>query len=234
MLCVKLCCCKKPIPSERLRRLNTGAVTSSGPLSLRPCLRILFRAASFGIATTILTSHLGRARREAQPIARCALAQGKTQLAGLPLRILCGVPWAAKRTGAVQYHHARSNSVPKNSIQRRAIPQFWDQFRGDICGLPAPCNAPFAQGVDTMHFHLLRSAVLVCLVALSLMANGRMPIADAQTAPPSSPSYALSASPTPPQASQSVTLKWSSTNAASVTLEPSLGPVAAQRSTTVS
>src|SRR5260370_33529836 len=42
---------------------------------------------------------LWRARRQAQPIARCALAQGKTQLAGVPLRILCGVPWAAKRTG---------------------------------------------------------------------------------------------------------------------------------------
>src|SRR6266581_4465627 len=29
----------------------------------------------------------------------CALAQGKTLLAGLPLRTLCGVPWAAQRTG---------------------------------------------------------------------------------------------------------------------------------------
>src|SRR6266568_8312261 len=36
---------------------------------------------------------------QAQPIARCALAQGKTQLAGLALRTLCGVPWAAQRTG---------------------------------------------------------------------------------------------------------------------------------------
>src|SRR5216684_9048234 len=32
-------------------------------------------------------------------IAPCALAQGKTQLAGLALRTLCGVPWAAQRTG---------------------------------------------------------------------------------------------------------------------------------------
>src|SRR5229473_531096 len=39
------------------------------------------------------------ARHQAQPITRCALSQGMTQLAGLPLRILCGVPWAAKRTG---------------------------------------------------------------------------------------------------------------------------------------
>src|SRR5438552_12233272 len=84
-----------------------------------------------------------------------------------------------------------------------------------------------------MRFHSLRSAVLFCLVALALMANRRMPIAEAQTAPPVSPSVALSASPTSAQAGQSVTLKWSSTNAASVTLEPSLGPVAAQGSTTV-
>src|SRR2546429_7650796 len=84
-----------------------------------------------------------------------------------------------------------------------------------------------------MRFHSLRSAVLFCLVALALMADGRMPIAEAQTAPPASPSVALSASPTSAQAGQSVTLKWSSTNAASVTLEPSVGPVAAQGSTTV-
>src|SRR5437660_12265103 len=81
-----------------------------------------------------------------------------------------------------------------------------------------------------MRFHSLRSAVLFCLVALALMANGRMPIAEAQTAPSASPSVALSASPTSAQACQSVTLKWSSTNAASVTFEPSVGPVAAQGS----
>ena len=84
-----------------------------------------------------------------------------------------------------------------------------------------------------MRFHSLRSAVLFCLVALALMANGRMPIAEAQTAPPASPSVALSASPASAQAGQPVTLKWSSTNAASVTLEPSVGPVAVKGSTTV-
>ena len=71
------------------------------------------------------------------------------------------------------------------------------------------------------------------LVALALMANGRMPIAAAQTAPSASPSVALSASPTSAQAGQLVTLTWSSTNAASITLEPAVGPVAAQGSTTV-
>src|SRR6266550_3027712 len=84
-----------------------------------------------------------------------------------------------------------------------------------------------------MRVHSLRPVVSFGLVALALMANGRMPIAEAQTAPPASPSVALSASPTSAQAGQSVTLKWSSTNAASVTLEPSVGPVAAQGSTTV-
>src|SRR5438132_1410188 len=84
-----------------------------------------------------------------------------------------------------------------------------------------------------MRFHSLRSGVLFCLVALALMANDRMPIAEAQTAPPASPSVALNASPVSAQAGQQVTLTWSSTNAASVTLEPSVGPVAAQGSTTV-
>src|SRR5438309_11105681 len=84
-----------------------------------------------------------------------------------------------------------------------------------------------------MRFHSLRSAVLFCLVALALMANGRMPVAAAPTAPPASPSVALSASPTSAQAGQPVTLRWSSTNATSITLEPSVGPVAANGSTTV-
>lgn len=72
------------------------------------------------------------------------------------------------------------------------------------------------------------------LVALALMANGRMPIAAAQLAPPpASPSVALSASPVSAQAGQQVTLTWSSTNATSITLEPSVGPVAPKGSTTV-
>src|SRR5260370_38390054 len=232
IFCVKLCCCKKPIPSERLRRLNTGAVTSSGPLSLRPCLRILFRAASFGIATTILTSHLWRARRQAQPIARCALAQGKTQLAGLPLRILCGVPWAAKRTGP---------PVPALPVlipflrTVYSVVQFRDPVTnpGDICGLPAPYNAPFAQGVNTMGFRSLRTADLFGLVAIALVPSGKDPLPAAQLAPPASPSVALKASPASAQAGQQVTLTWSSTNATSITLEPSVGPVVAQGSTTV-
>src|SRR5438046_835626 len=84
-----------------------------------------------------------------------------------------------------------------------------------------------------MRFHSLRSAVLFCLVALALVASGKNPIAAAQLAPPASPSVALSASPASAQAGQPVTLKWSSTNAASVTLEPSVGPVAVKGSTTV-
>src|SRR5712671_1090680 len=78
----------------------------------------------------------------------------------------------------------------------------------------------------------LRTAVLFGLVAL--MANGKKPIAAAQLAPPPAPpSVALSASLVSAQAGQPVTLTWSSTNATSVTLEPSLGRVAAQGSTTV-
>jgi len=84
-----------------------------------------------------------------------------------------------------------------------------------------------------MRFHSLRTAVLFGWVALALMANGKMPIAAAQLAPPASPSVALSASPTSAQTGQQVTLTWSATNATSVTFEPSLGRVATQGSTTV-
>src|SRR5207245_11132265 len=84
-----------------------------------------------------------------------------------------------------------------------------------------------------MRFHSLRTAVLFGLVALALMANGKKPIVAAQLAPPASPKVALSASPTSAQAGQQVTLTWSSTNATSITLEPSMGSVVAQGSTTV-
>src|SRR2546427_12589564 len=85
-----------------------------------------------------------------------------------------------------------------------------------------------------MRFHSLRTAVLFCLVALALMASGKKPIAAAQLGPPrASPSVALSASPTSAQAGQQVTLTWTSRNATSITLEPSVGPVAAQGATTV-
>src|SRR5258708_8423078 len=80
----------------------------------------------------------------------------------------------------------------------------------------------------------LRTAVLFGLVALALMANAKKPIAAAQLGPPrASPSVALSASPPSAQAGQQVTLTWSSTNATSITLEPSLDSVATQGSTTV-
>jgi len=84
-----------------------------------------------------------------------------------------------------------------------------------------------------MRFHSLRTAVLFGLIALALMANGKKPIAAAQMAPSASPSVALSASPASAQAGQQVTLTWSSTNATSITLEPSVGPVTAQGSATV-
>src|SRR5260370_404777 len=84
-----------------------------------------------------------------------------------------------------------------------------------------------------MRGHSLRPVVSFGLVALALMANGRMPIAEAQTAPPASPSVALSASPASAQAGQRVRFKWSSTNATSITLEPWVGPVAVKGSTTV-
>src|SRR5260370_4792539 len=79
----------------------------------------------------------------------------------------------------------------------------------------------------------LRTAVLFGLVALALLANGKKPVVVAQLAPPASPSVALSASRASAQAGQPVTLKWSSTNATSITLEPSVGPVPATGSTTV-
>jgi hypothetical protein len=84
-----------------------------------------------------------------------------------------------------------------------------------------------------MRFYSLRTAVLFGLVALALMANGKKSIAAAQLAPPASPTVALSASPASAQAGQQVTLTWSSMNATSITLEPSVGGVAAQGSTTV-
>ena len=84
-----------------------------------------------------------------------------------------------------------------------------------------------------MGLHSLRTSVLFGLVALALMANGKKPIAAAQLAPPASPSIALSASPPSAQAGQPVTLTWSSTNATSITVEPSVGGVTAQGSTIV-
>jgi len=84
-----------------------------------------------------------------------------------------------------------------------------------------------------MRFRSLHTAVFFGWVALALMANGKRPIVAAQVAPPASPKVALSASPTSAQAGQQVTLTWSSTKATSVTLEPSVGGVAAQGSTTV-
>src|SRR5215469_14741527 len=84
-----------------------------------------------------------------------------------------------------------------------------------------------------MRFRSLRTAVLFGFVAFALMANGRKPVAAAQLAPPASPTVALSASPASAQAGQPVTLTWSSTNATSIILEPSVGRVAAQGSTTI-
>jgi len=85
-----------------------------------------------------------------------------------------------------------------------------------------------------MRFYSLRTAILFGLFALALMANGREPIAAAQLAlPRASPSVALSASPASVQAGQPVTLTWSATNATSITLEPSVGRIAAQGSKTV-
>src|SRR5437879_8485678 len=65
------------------------------------------------------------------------------------------------------------------------------------------------------------------------MANENKPIAAAQLAPLASPSVALGASTASAQAGQPVTLTWSSMNATSITLEPSMGGVAAKGSTTV-
>src|SRR6516164_10012281 len=84
-----------------------------------------------------------------------------------------------------------------------------------------------------MRFSSLRTAVLLGLVAVALGANGKKSIATAHLAPPAPPSVALSASPASAQAGQSITLTWSSTNATSITLEPSVGGVAAQGSTTL-
>ena len=83
-----------------------------------------------------------------------------------------------------------------------------------------------------MRVHSLRTVVSFGLVALAL-AYGKKPIVAAQTAPPASPTVALRASPASARAGQPVTLAWSSTNATSITLEPSVGAVAAKGSTTV-
>ena len=84
-----------------------------------------------------------------------------------------------------------------------------------------------------MRLHSLHTVVLFGLAALALMANEKEPIAAAQLTPPASTKVALSASPASAQAGQPVTLTWSSTKATSITLEPSVGSVAAQGSTTV-
>ena len=83
-----------------------------------------------------------------------------------------------------------------------------------------------------MRVRSLRAAALFSFLALALLANGKIPVA-AQLAQPASPSVALSASPASAEAGQPVTLKWASTNATSVTLEPSVGSVAATGSKTV-
>ena len=84
-----------------------------------------------------------------------------------------------------------------------------------------------------MHFHSVRTAILFCFVAFALMAGEKCVVA-AQLAPsPASPSVSLSASPASAQAGEPITLTWSSTNATSITLQPSVGRVAAQGSTTV-
>src|SRR5260370_27533518 len=118
-------------------------------------------------------------------------------------------------------------------LQWRACAQFLGQYVGDMYALPASGSALSTQGVNMIRLHSLRTVVLFGLVALALLANGRKAIAAAQTAPPASPSVTLSASPASAQAGQPVTLKWSSTNATPVTLEPSVVPVAANGSTTV-
>src|SRR5260370_42334603 len=111
-------------------------------------------------------------------------------------------------------------------LQWRACAQFLGQYVGDMYALPASCSALYTEGVNMMRLHSLLTVVLFGWVALALLANGRKAIAAAQTAPPASPTVALSASPASAQAGQPVTLKWSSTNATSIPLEPSVGPVA--------
>src|SRR5258708_1490040 len=128
----------------------------------------------------------------------------------------------------VQYHHARSNSAPKNSLQRRAIPQSLDQYSGDICALPVSGSALSTQGVNMMRLHSLRTVVLFGLVALALLANGRKAIAAAQPPPQASPTVALSAPPASAQAGQQVALSWWSTSATSIPLDPAVGPVVAR------
>ena len=84
-----------------------------------------------------------------------------------------------------------------------------------------------------MRFHSLRAGVLFSLAALAQPAIGENPVAAAQQVSPASPSVSLSALPASAQAGQQVMLKWSSTNATSITLEPAVGPVAPKGSTTV-
>jgi hypothetical protein len=83
-----------------------------------------------------------------------------------------------------------------------------------------------------MRFHSLRTAVLFGLLALALMASGKKPTAAAQL-PAAPPTVTLSASPALVPAGEPVTLRWSSTNATSITVEPAIGRVAAEGSLSV-
>jgi hypothetical protein len=84
-----------------------------------------------------------------------------------------------------------------------------------------------------MRSYSLRTQISFGLVALALIANRGKPVAAAEQPAPASPSVALSASPASAQSGQPVTLTWSSANATSIILEPFVGRVAAQGSTTV-
>ena len=84
-----------------------------------------------------------------------------------------------------------------------------------------------------MRFHSLRTGVLLGFIALALTASRENSIFAAQLAPAALPNVTLTASSASVQVGQPVTLTWSSTNATSITLEPSFGNVATHGSTTV-
>jgi hypothetical protein len=156
---------------------------------------------------------------------------------------------ASKAFGYRGAYHSRHNEqvllYDRSPFEFRSSEQFTASRNsailgpiGDQCGgqdhpPAASRHAPVYKEWRGMRFYSLRTGVLFGLVAFVLMANGGAPGAAAQLVPPASPSVALSASPSSVQAGQPVTLTWSSTNATSIILEPSVGRLVPQGSRTV-
>jgi len=106
---------------------------------------------------------------------------------------------AAKRTGS-PVHHARSNSVPKNSLQRRAIPQSLDQYSaGYLCASSFRYCSVYARSEYDASPFSFDCGFYSGWSRLALLQR-KEAIAAAQNGAPASPTVALSASPASAQA----------------------------------